>query len=172
MGRAYHPLCPCPRPCPLLRPALPAILTLGPLPVLFFFPALRSGGGAGLLSLVPMPTAMPVAAPCPACYTVPGPTLTPHVHAHAHALWGGGHPPPVLFFPLKGEVFFWKWGAGWAGCPTTPLVHLQPTRWSSGRSARPLPRRLQARARQVPSVSDAARKRSRVFLPLSPPARR
>ena len=41
----------------------------------------------------------------------------------------------------------------------------QLTRWLSGWGARPLPRRLQVRARQVPIVIDAARKRSRVFLP-------
>ena len=51
------------------------------------------------------------------------------------------------------------------------MAYTSPTRWSSGWNARPLPRRLQVRARQEPSVSDAARKRSRVFLPSRPPTR-
>ena len=74
----------------------------------FFFPALRSGGGACLPSLMPMPTAMPVAAPCPACYTAPGPTLAPHVHAMP--VRSGWWPPPSCpLFSFQGRgFFFWK----------------------------------------------------------------
>ena len=74
-------------------------------PCPLFFPALRSGGGAGLLSLMPMPTAMPVAAPCPACYTAPGPTLAPHVHAMP--MRSGWWPPPSCpLFSFEGRGFF------------------------------------------------------------------
>ena len=93
--------------------------------------------------------------------------------------WGGASYPPCVLYSI-----------GWAvasapimlsaratlsvqifRCALPCPLFFRTTRWPSGWDVRPLPRRLQVRARQVPSVSDAARNRSRVFFACAPPWR-
>ena len=72
---------------------------------------------------MPMPTAMPVAAPCPACYTAPGPTLTPHVHAMP--MRSGWWPPPSCpLFTFEGRGFFLEVGGGLGWLPHHPFSPL------------------------------------------------
>ena len=66
---------------------------------------------------------MPVAAPCPACYTVPGPTLTPHVHAMP--MRSGWWPPPSCpLFTFEGRGFFLEVGGGLGWLPHHPFSPL------------------------------------------------